>query len=545
MAEETTQNPFTTDIGGGTIVEPAVTGYDINGNTVNGFAVEYNSMSAVHEARNAQGLSPLEGSPYASAESTSADLAVGASEPDFDLGGKAAYTAPETEGQQQIISTTPQSTSEVNVVDYMGVQAGQPTLQPETQLAPQIEKQEVQEGEIQQYTGLSEEAPVAATYTGDVATVDQPDIPDVTLGEATTTEVVDKPDVTKVEAATSIEQVSEEADALQAAKLELGDVDPRATVQGQLARLQEQFAEGETPVWAQGAMRSVTALMAQRGMGASTIAAESITNALMQSALPIAEQDASFYQTVSMQNLANEQQVELEKFNARVTAIFNDQAAENTARNINAASENEMAQFFTSLSQEVALNNTATINAMEQFNATAQNQADQFAAELGVSVDQLNAEQINAMTEFNVEQMNNVSKFNATMKDAREQFQVANQVAIDASNVQWRRDVNTANTSAVNAAIQQDVQNLLGIQQSALNNIWDHYDTILDMAFKSEESTLDRAVNVAIATISADVQKQIAKSGENTSLISDIFKAGTSFLLSDSGGDVVSRVFDL
>lgn len=474
--------------------------------------------------------------------STGGELAVGASNPDFDLEGKAAYTAPETEGQQQIISTTPQSTSEVNVVDYMGVQAGQPTLQPETQLAPQIEKQEVQEGEIQQYTGLSEEAPTADAYVADVATTEMPEMAETALGEATLAETLDKPEVSTVEAATSIEKVSEEADKLQAAQLELGEVDPRATVQGQLAMLQEQFAEGETPVWAQGAMRTATALMAQRGMGASTIAAESITNALMQSALPIAQQDSSFYQTVTMQNLANEQQVALEKFNSRVTAIFNDTAAENAARNINAASENEMAQFFTSLAQNVELANTETVNAMEQFNVTAKNQAEQFATEMQVSVDQFSAEQINAMSQFNAEQMTNVSKFNATMKDQREQFQVANQVAIDASNVQWRRDVNTANTSAINAAIQQDVQNLLGIQQSALNNIWDHYDTILDMAFKSEESALDRAVNVAISTISASVQAEIQKSKENTDLISDIFDSATSILVSESGSSIIGNI---
>lgn len=455
-----------------------------------------------------------------------------------DVSALPAYTPPTGDGQQ-LITGQPQSAQEVNVVDYQGVQAISPVIQPQAQLAPQTQ-QIVTQPEEMQVAPVMQPAPEAVYTAPTAAQVATPVVAPVSTTTVQETEVVEQPEVTKTTAIESFERVSEESDALQAAQLELSEVDPRATVQGQLALLQEQFAEGETPIWAQGAMRQVNALMAQRGMGASSVAAEAITNALMQTTLPIAQQDSAFYQNVTMQNLANEQQVEMTKFNARLSSIFNDQAAENTARNINAASQNELSQFYANLSQNVALTNTASYNAMEQFNATARNQADQFAAELGLKADQINIDAINDISRFNAEQMTNVSQFNASMKNNREQFQIQNQVAIDSSNVQWRRDVNTANTAALNAAIQMDVQNLLGLQQSALNNIWDHYDTVLNFAFKQEESALDRATQIAISTISAEVQKTIADSKENTGLISDLFKAGSTLLASESGSSFIS-----
>jgi hypothetical protein len=453
-----------------------------------------------------------------------------------DMTNLPAYST-DASGGQQIISGQPQSLEEVNIVDYQGVQAASPVLQPQTQLAPQVQELEIQPDELQQQVQM-QPAP-QATYTAPTAAqVAQPVVQPTATAGVTEATVVEEPELTTTSAVQSIQQVQEEADAFQAAQLELGDVDPRSTVQGQLALLQEQFAEGETPVWAQGAMRQVSALMAQRGLGASSMAAEAITNALMQSTIPIAQQDASFYQTVTMQNLSNEQQAEMTKFNARLTSIFNDQSSENTARNINAASANELAQFYANLSQNVVMTNASAYNAMEQFNATAQNQANQFAAELGLTADQINIDAVNELATFNAEQLSNISQFNASMKNNREQFQIQNQVAIDASNVTWRRDVNTANTSTTNAAIQADVQNLLGLQQNALNNIWDHYDTVLNFAFKEEQSALDRATQVAIATLSAEIQKQIAEDKESTGLISSIFGAGATLLSSESGSVV-------
>jgi hypothetical protein len=247
---------------------------------------------------------------------------------------------------------------------------------------------------------------------------------------------------------------------------------------------------------------------------------------------------------MDMANLSNDQQALMFDAQARVQSMFNDQAAQNTANNINAQSENELNQFFTELSTQVNLSNAAQTNATSQFNATAENQNMQFFEELGLQADKINADAINDMTQFSADQVLNAAQFNASMKNNREQFQIGNQIAIDANNVQWRRDTNTANTATVNAAINQDVQNLFGIQQSSLNNIWDHYDTVLNFAFKAEESAMDRAVNLAIASMDAEMRKQIADESSSSDLISTIFTAGAKIVASPSGWDTVSGWFE-
>ena len=441
-----------------------------------------------------------------------------------------------------VVPGTPQ-VGEVNILDYMGLQAGSPTLPTGTKLSTQLEEldedavgTEMDDLSVLEGTKLTTDTTYVATPDDVTATtVASPTPKDAVTGVAQSTDLVDQPDVAKMTAAKSLEQINTEADALQAARQDLNEIDPKATVQGQLALLQEHFADERTPVWAQGAMKQVNALMAQRGLGSSTIAAEAITNALMQSALPIAQQDASFYQNVTIQNLSNEQQATMAKFSARTQAIFSDQAAENAARNLNTQSENDLNKFFTEMAQQVALSNTEQVNSMEKFNATAKNNMTQFFEELGLTADTFNAEAVNDMAMFSSEQATTVAQFNATIKNQREQFNVQRQLEIDANNVQWRRDVNTANTSATNAALQFDAQNLLGIQQTALNNIWNHYDSLLNFAFERGESALDRATNLALATMQEEMAAQIAQAESDAGLIGGIFEFGSKIIASDTG----------
>jgi len=432
---------------------------------------------------------------------------------------------------------------EVNILDYMGLQAGKPTLPVGTKLSTQIKEVDgeavgtkLSDISTLEGTKLSTDGTYVAEPEDVTAKqVTSPTPKDAITGVAQETDLVEQPDVAKMTAAKSLEQINAEADALQAARQDLNEIDPKATVQGQLALLQEQFANERTPVWAQGAMKQVNALMAQRGLGSSTIAAEAITNALMQSAMPIAQQDASFYQNVTIQNLSNEQQAVMARFSARTQAIFNDQAAENAARSLNTQSENDLNKFFTEMAQQVALSNTEQVNSMEKFNATAQNNMMQFFEELGLTAETFNAEAVNDMAMFSAEQATDVAMFNATMKNQREQYNVNNQLQIDANNVQWRREVNLSNTAATNAALQVDAQNLLAINQTALNNIWNHYDTLLNFAFERGENALDRATNLALATMQEEMAKQIAEAESDAGLIGGIFEFGSKIIASDTG----------
>ena len=108
-----------------------------------------------------------------------------------------------------------------------------------------------------------------------------------------------------VSGAANAEQSAQFLEGVEAAT---GSPSSAATVQGQLTNLMTQFEGGTPPTWAAGAMRQATAIMAQRGMAASSMAGQAIVQAAMESALPIALQDAQTVAQFEAQNLSNRQQ---------------------------------------------------------------------------------------------------------------------------------------------------------------------------------------------------------------------------------------------
>ena len=108
-----------------------------------------------------------------------------------------------------------------------------------------------------------------------------------------------------VSGAANAEQSAQFLEGIEAAT---GAPSSAATVQGQLTNLMSDFEGGKPPPWAAGAMRQATAIMAQRGMAASSMAGQALVQAAMESALPIAMQDAQTVASFEAQNLSNRQQ---------------------------------------------------------------------------------------------------------------------------------------------------------------------------------------------------------------------------------------------
>ena len=100
-------------------------------------------------------------------------------------------------------------------------------------------------------------------------------------------------------------QVEEALAKTQAAQ---GVVTEEMTTQGQLNKLLTNFDAGNPPPWAAASMRSVTAQLAARGLGASSMAGQAIVQATLEAALPIAATDAKVFEQMGLQNLSNRQQ---------------------------------------------------------------------------------------------------------------------------------------------------------------------------------------------------------------------------------------------
>jgi hypothetical protein len=182
--------------------------------------------------------------------------------------------------------------------------------------------------------------------------------------------------------------------------------------------------------------------------------------------------NAQGFLQMDMSNLTNAQQTEVINQQAKMQTLLSDQAAQNAAQNFNATSQNQVNQFFESLSADINKLNTSQFNAQQQFNAG---------------------------------QANAVNQFRATMQNNRDQFNTKNAVEIAQSNATWRRNVNTANTAAVNAANQINAANYLNISNTALNNIWQQFRDEADYAYTSSENSQDRAFNYAMAILDAKV----------------------------------------
>jgi len=294
-----------------------------------------------------------------------------------------------------------------------------------------------------------------------------------------------------------------------------------ATVQFQLESLYESLEEGKPlPGWASKNVRRVQDIMNSRGLGDSSIAAAAMVQAIAESAIPIAVQDANKYATIQIQNLNNEQQTALS--NAGVIASMDKQNLDNRMKaaqqNAQSFLQMDMAnanfqQQANTMSYQAKLQSlftdAAAENARQQFNAKTQTQVNEFYDQLGVTVANANINRNAAIDQFNVDQANSISKYNSKIANDRDKFNANMQVQIDQSNAVWRRQLNTANTAEQNNANRINAAAILGITAASLNNLWQEYRDEVSFAFTASENILQRNQQLALTAISQQFSEEM------------------------------------
>ena len=326
-----------------------------------------------------------------------------------------------------------------------------------------------------------------------------------------------------------------------------GTITSDATVKGQLTGLQQEvetaLASGNPlPVWARGAAKATNAALANRGLSASSMAAEALAEGIMNAAIPIAKADADTYKQMIFQNLSNnqqaaitnaqaylkldlanlsnQQQANLQNINTRQNFILSDQAAANAAFQFNATSQNQVNQFYDKLSTTVADQNAARIDAMKKF-AEAEK----------AKVNALNAQNTIAVNEANAKREDTINRFNAQLENQRQQFNVQNQREIDQSNVVWRRSINTANTAATNAANQVNAQNLLNLSNFGLSALWQQWRDEASWVNTSSENSENRNHNLAMAALERSTAVDLQNKASKDAMYQMIGKFGFDLLL--------------
>ena len=325
-----------------------------------------------------------------------------------------------------------------------------------------------------------------------------------------------------------------------------GAITDPATVKGQLETLQSEvttaLAAGDPmPVWARGAAKATEAAMANRGMSASSMAAEALAEGIMNAAVPIAAADATTYKQMIFQNLSNNQQAaivnaqaylkmdmanlsnvqqaSLSNLQARQSFLLSDQAVANASFQFNATSQNQVSEFYDKLGSTISEQNAIRTDTMNQY---AVSEANKIAA--------INAQNTVGVNEANAARESAINQFNSQIENQREQFNVNNQREIDQSNVVWRRAVNTANTAATNATNQTNAQNLLNLSNWAVSAAWQQWRDEASWVNTASENDQNRNHNLAMAALERSTAVDLQDQASKDSMYQMIGKFGFDFL---------------
>ena len=282
-----------------------------------------------------------------------------------------------------------------------------------------------------------------------------------------------------------------------------------ALVSNQLESLLTGIEEGEIPTWARPAVASVEAMLAKRGLQASSIARDALANTIIQASLPLAQANAQAIQRsvseqrgieaavseanaqrqqqvtlknaesafkIDVANMTMEQQTELanSKFLQTVSltdANFEQQAAVQNAATI-ARADLADADFY----QKAQIENAKAFLTTNMANLSNRQQSNVIKAQYEQQRLLSNQSAINAMGQFNATNDRQAQQFmaqietqirqyNAGYINATNQFNAQSSNAAEARNAQRLTDVNRANAAIMNQVEQFNEQQNFNRQQ--------------------------------------------------------------------------------
>lgn len=344
-----------------------------------------------------------------------------------------------------------------------------------------------------------------------------------------------------------------------------GTVREEMTVQGQLNKLMTDFEANNPPPWAAANLRAVSAQLAARGLGASSLAGQALIQATLESAIPIASADAAAFQAMEAQNLSNRQQKAM--LVAQQRAAFLGQEFDQTfqTRVLNAAKVSDVANMNFTAQQQIALENARMAHTMDLTNLSNQQavimaQAAQLAtlevanlnnrqqaavsnAQAFLQMDltnlsnrqqttlfkaQAHIQSIlsdtsaeNAARQFNAASKNQVSQFNASLATQVSQFNAAQSNAISQFNADQTNTLARFNAEQTNMREQFNATQRLVVDQA--NAQWEKEIATINTA-ATNAANLQSAVlstNLTIAEYNNEVQlyrdqiNQVWQSAEN------------------------------
>ena len=296
-----------------------------------------------------------------------------------------------------------------------------------------------------------------------------------------------------------------------------------ALVSTQMNSLLTGIESGEIPTWASPAVAAVEQMLAQRGLEASSVGRDNLFNAIIQSALPIAQsnaqaiqtsinqersieaqiniKEAEFAQQTALQNANNVFQLNMAQFSAdQQTALSNSKFLQTVALTETSAKQQGIIQDAALLSQanlaeanyntQLSIQNAKSFLAMDMTNLSNEQQTIVLNAQ---------AEQQRLLSNQSVE--NAAKQFNATSQNQINQFVANLNAQISQANIAQQNATNQFNIAAQNAANARNTQIAADIakENSKLKQEADKYN--VELSFQREQFNANNAAQVEAANV--------------------------------------------
>ena len=297
-----------------------------------------------------------------------------------------------------------------------------------------------------------------------------------------------------------------------------GVVSEEMTTQGQLNKLLTDFDAGAPPPWAAASLRTATAQLAARGLGASSLAGQAIIQATLEAATPIAAADAKVFEQMGLQNLSNRQQVAMLVGQQRAQFLGQEFDQAFQTRVMNAAKISDIANRNFDAQTTIALENARLSNTMNISNLSAKNAMVLAKAAQMSQLESANlnnrqqAAVVNAQSFLQMDMKNLDLKQQTAMFKAQE---ISDALVSDASFENATRATNAANAmdaAKVSATLAQaseqfnaNEQNKTSIANMAAANEIAKFNAAARNQREEFNANMSTQINVANAKILADV----------------------------------------
>ena len=287
-----------------------------------------------------------------------------------------------------------------------------------------------------------------------------------------------------------------------------------ALVSTQMENLLAGMEDGKTPAWARPAVAAIEQQMAQRGLSASTVGRDALFNAIIQSALPMAQSNAQALQQRAAQNLSNEQQANLASaqntMTVRMANLSNKQTAASQTADMAQQIKVQQGQFkqqatITTADQQQQVRQQNVQNAQQQASQESSQRQQTALANLDAESrsDLANLEALNAAAGKNLDadQQARLAGYNAKISRIMRQAELDQDM--EKANLDSSLRMELTNLSEQNAAA-KDTMN--SENQERLTNL----QTLVD--FKKTNASL--AQQMDLANLNNEQQMEMANLAE-------------------------------